>query len=105
MHYAKGFLEPDLLDEAVNAMIPLLGPDVERLRYSLEEDWSGDPAIYFKIVLSDDSSSDDRLRPTTKQIEDAISRHLQPLSQWGLFCYTTYRTHSELAARQEKAWA
>ena len=105
MHYAKGFLERDQLDEAVNAMIPLLGPDVERLRYSLEEDWSGDPAIYFKIVLSDEASSEDRLRPTTEQIEATIDRHLHPLTQWGLFCYINYRTHSELLARQEKAWA
>ena len=103
-HYAKGFLQRDQLDKAVNAMIPLLGPDVERLRYSLEEDWSGDPAIFFKIVLSEDASRDDRFLEAISRIEAAIDRHLDPQLEWGLFCYINYRGHAEFSARQDAAW-
>ncbi len=104
MRFVKGFLKRDQLDNAVSAMIPLLGPDVERLRYTVEEDWSGDPAIYFKIVLSDDASLNDSLRNATMQIEAAIDSHLDPLLEWGLLSYFNYRSHSEFSARQEKAW-
>jgi hypothetical protein len=31
--------------------------EVVRIRHSFGEDWSGDPAIYFRIVLSDEASA------------------------------------------------
>jgi len=105
MHFVKGFLKQDQLDKAVNEMIPLLGPDVERLKYSVEEDWSGDPAILFKIVLSENASRKVQLFETTRRIQAVIDMHLDPLSEWGLLRYINYRSHSELAARQDKAWA
>lgn len=29
-------------------------PEIVRIRHSFDEDWTGEPAIYFRIVLSDD---------------------------------------------------
>ena len=29
--------------------------EVVRIRHSFDEDWSGDPAIFFRVVLSDDA--------------------------------------------------
>lgn len=104
MDYAKGYLQRDELDKAVSAVIPLLGPDVERLRYTVDEDWSGDPALFFKIVLSEEARRDDRLLAATRRIQAAIDRPLEPLIEWGLLRYINYRSHAEFSARQDKAW-
>ena len=33
-----------------------LAPDVVRIRYSLGEDWTGDPSIFFRVLLTDEAS-------------------------------------------------
>lgn len=33
-----------------------LGPDVARIRFSLGEDWSGDPAIFFRVLVCDEAA-------------------------------------------------
>jgi hypothetical protein len=38
-----------------------LVPDVVRIRFTEAQDWSGDPAIYFRVTLSDEASRRDRL--------------------------------------------
>jgi len=38
-----------------------LGPDIVRLRYTLGQDWSGESAIFFRIVLSERASRRDQL--------------------------------------------
>jgi hypothetical protein len=102
---ARAFVQQTRLEEAINAVKPTLGPDVVSLRYDLGEDWSGDPAIFFKIVLSDGASQRDRLYDATYQIENAIMQRLEPLEEWGVLPYFSYRSQSEQAARQEEAWA
>ena len=46
--------------------------DVVRIRYSFDEDWSGDPSIYFRIVLSDDASSGERLWESSERVRKAL---------------------------------
>jgi hypothetical protein len=47
----RAFVRQTELERAINDLAPTLGPNVVSLRYSLEEDWSGDPAIFFRIVI------------------------------------------------------
>jgi hypothetical protein len=101
---ARALVHQAQLDEAINHLKPTLGPDVVSLRYTLGEDWSGDPAIFFRIVLSDRASRRDQLYNATYQIENAITQRLEPLEEWGVLPYFHYRSQSEQAARQEEAW-
>ena len=39
--------------EDVDRIARELAPDVVRIRFKLGYDWSDDPAIYFRIILSD----------------------------------------------------
>jgi hypothetical protein len=74
------------------------------LAYVLGEDWSGHPAIFFRIVLSEEASRCDRLLKATNQIEDVVRDGIQQLEQWGVLPYFTYRSPSEQAARNDQAW-
>ena len=105
MYIARAFAQRAQLDQAIRDLEPTLGPDVVRLKYTLGEDWSGDSAIFFKIVLSDQASRRDRLLNVTNQVKHTIEQRLEPLEQWGVLPYFSFRSQSEQAALQEEAWA
>jgi len=105
VYIARAFAQRGQLDEAIEELRSRLGPDVVRLRYTLENDWSGDPAIFFRVLLSDRASRRDQLLSSTRQIEDMIVDSLQPLEQWGVLPYFSYRSLAEQAVLQEETWA
>ena len=105
VYIARAFAQQAELDQAIDQVKQMLGPDVVRLRYTLGQDWTGESAIFFRIVLSERASRRDQLWNSTSQIETAIDRHLQPLEQWGVLPYFNYRSQSEQAVLQEEAWA
>ncbi|MFN0102193.1 MAG: hypothetical protein ACKV2U_08895 [Bryobacteraceae bacterium] len=105
MHIARGFAQRAQLDEAINAIRQTLGPEVVSLGYTLDKDWSGDSAIFFRIVLSDQASRRDQLLEVADRIEHAIVQYLQPLERWDVLPYFNYRSESEQAVLHEKTWA
>jgi hypothetical protein len=56
MTLPRGVAQPNQLAKQLNALSPLpLG--VVKLRYTLDNDWSSDSAIFFWITLSDENAS------------------------------------------------
>jgi hypothetical protein len=105
VYIARAFAQQAQLDAAINDLKLALGPDVVRLRYTLGQDWTAEPAIFFRILLSDRASRREQLRNATSLIENTIWQHLQPLEQWGVLPYFSYRSQAEQDALQEEAWA
>src|SRR5208283_2434140 len=101
VYIARAFAQQQQLDEAINDLKPMLGPDVVDLGYTLGQDWSGDAAIFFRVVLSDRASRRDRLLHATNQVKNAVVQHLEPLEQWGVLPYFSYRSQSEQAVLQD----
>jgi hypothetical protein len=64
---------------------------------SLESDWSGEPAAFFLIVLTDAASRRDQLLKVMKQVSHTIVQQVQPLEKWGVLPYFNYRSESEQA--------
>lgn len=94
------------LDREVEKCVAKLPADeVVRVRYSLGEDWSGDAAIYFRIVLTDEASREERLGDVTHGIRQTIDGELQPYQNWGLLPYFSFRSASEQAVRHEAEWS
>jgi hypothetical protein len=90
---------------AVAGIEQQLHPAVVRLRYTLGNDWTGDPAVFFRIILSDDASQRDRLLNAANGISAAIVQRIEPLEQWGVLPYFSFRSQSEQAHLNEPAWA
>jgi hypothetical protein len=101
----RGAAQQGALDAAIRDAISALGPDVIRVRYSLGQDWSGEYAIFFRVVLSDRASKRYRLPLITEHVANQIVQRLEPVEQWGLIPYFDFRSQSEQAALQEEAWA
>lgn len=78
---------------------------VVRVRYNFGDDSTGEPAVFFGILLSDSASRRDQLRNVANQVETAIYRRVEPLEQWGVLPCFSYRSQSEQAQLNEPAWA
>ena len=82
-----------------------LGSHVLSVTPTLESDWSGEPAAFFLIVLTDAASRRDRLLEVTKQVHHAIVQQVQPLEKWGVLPYFNYRSESEQARINQQTLA
>ena len=91
------------INNAVGEVQKLLSPDVTRIRYEIGQDWSGEWAIFFRIVLSDEAARN-KLRDVANKIDWELERRLDFVGM-GVFAYLNFRSDSEQAALQEPAWA
>jgi hypothetical protein len=82
-----------------------LRPEVVRIRYYLEDDATGDPAVFFLVLLSDEASRHEVLWNNTSRIEKEIIQRIQPMRKWEVFPYFHYRSESEQAQLNSPAWA
>jgi len=80
-----------------------LAPDVVRIRYEIGEDWSGQWAIFFRVVLTDEAAKR-RLRDVANKVVWGLARQLD-FPGMGVFPYHNFRSVSEQATLQEPAWA
>src|SRR5262245_40625041 len=90
-------------EEKVQETAKKFPEDVVRIRYSFDEDWSGDPAIYFRIVLSDDASKRERLWESSEGVRKALLQDLQ-LNESDYLSYFNFRSKSEEDKLKEPDW-
>ena len=89
------------LSTAVTQAVQALGPEVVRLRHTIGEDTSGDPAIFFRIVLADWAVDEETLADVAGKISTTLINELRPYENWGLFPYFSFRSNSEPSAERE----
>jgi len=91
------------IDAAIARVQQSIGSDVVRIRYQIGEDWSGQWAIFFRIVLTDDAARH-RLRDVATRVVWELARQLD-FPGMGVFPYHNFRSVSEQSMLQEPAWA
>jgi len=92
------------ISDAINAVVAELAPAVQRINYEIAPDWDGRWAIFFRVLLSDEASSQSQLRDIAPNIVRRMSDKLD-LPNLGLFPYFDFRSQSEQMAINEPAWA
>jgi hypothetical protein len=90
------------INAAVADVVNLLSPSVRYIRYDIGQDWSGEWAIFFRVLLSDEAVHN-RLRDVTTQVIWRMSERLD-LPSLGLFPYFNFRSESEQAQAHEPSW-
>ncbi len=90
-------------NEQIEPIARRLAPDVVRIRVSGKPDWSGDPAIYFRVILSDNASRPERLSEVAPRVRAAIFNELG-LADLDQIPYFKFRGESEQAALREASW-
>ena len=91
--------------EAVEKVVANLGPNVIRVRYNFAPDSTGDPGVFFRVLLTDEAAKRERLFAITQEIQHATVWGVEPFEQWGVWPYFNYRSESEQNAMQEAIWA
>jgi len=80
-----------------------LRPQVVRIRYSFGSDWSGDPAVFFRVVLSDDVSKSEDLAELTGQIGWKVFGDLK-FAEMDVIPYFNFRSNSEQTKLKDPEW-
>jgi len=101
----KGVAQSEKLAAAIANLELRLRPDVVRIRHTVGEDSSGQPAIFFRVLLSDRASRPDRLRQVTRKVRNLVFQDIDPVNSCGLVPYLRFRSQSEQAELKEPAWA
>jgi hypothetical protein len=106
MYVPTGFLNQTEVEKAVDEFIKTLGPEVVRVRWNIGPDWSGDTALYFRVVLAD-SVAIDRATfvDTAQRVTASFFEQLQPLENWGLFPHFRFRSNAENSQLSDPKWA
>jgi hypothetical protein len=77
--------------------------DVLRIRHSFSYDWDGEPAIFFRIVLSDAASRSDRLADITGLVGGRVFDELG-LAQSEYTPYFYFRSEAETNELKDPEW-
>ena len=89
--------------EQVDHIARELAPDVVRIRLRLGEDWSNDPAIYFRIILSDEASQPGRLSEVVRTVRGKLNDSFN-LWESDRIPYLRFRSQSEQEKIREASW-
>ena len=103
MNVPVAFTRQSEILAAINEVERSLAPDVVRIRYEIGQDWSGEWATFFRVVLSDEAAKR-RLRDVTSKVRWGLAQRLD-FPSLGAFPYHNFRSVSEQEALQEPAWA
>jgi hypothetical protein len=104
MYLPRGIAQPTELHKSLNALRSAIPSAIVNWRYTIGDDWSGEPAIFFWVTLSDEAAKRRNLQDATRQIIDLVNQRVNPLSQWGLIPYFSFRSQSEQARLQEEVF-
>lgn len=92
------------INAAMAAVNTELAPWVKYIRYNIGEDWTGQLAIYFRVMLSDAATSESNLHFLAPRISRLIWDNLD-IPSHGMFPHVNLRGESEQAKLNEPRWA
>jgi len=97
VHALTGFVNQAALRDAVaQATKALDSREVRDVRFTLGSDASGEPSIFFGILLTPYASHHSRLADVTGRVATVLFDQLQPYNHWGLqpyFNFTSDQAH------------
>ena len=91
-------------DQRVQDIAMRFPDEVVSIRYFTSYDWTGDPAIYFQVLLSDDATKASVLGEVTARVQEELFDKLQ-LRRSDYAPYFYFRGKSEQDEMKDPAWA
>lgn len=90
------------IESLVSDILREMSPDVVRIRFDFHEDWSGDPGVFFRVLLSDELDRK-RFHEVATRVRDTIWERVD-FPTMGVFPYENFRKESEQVVLQEQGW-
>jgi hypothetical protein len=88
----------------VKATEEKFAPNVVRIRYHTGFDWNGDPAIFFRILLSDHASRLENLGEIAQRVRRELFDDFYRLGESEHIAYSTFRSKSEQDNLKDPQW-
>lgn len=105
MPRARGLAQAAELQQKLNGITPQPSPGVVKWRYTFGNDWTGDPAIFFWVTLTDEASEKDNLSKSTEAFRNELGRRIDFQNDWDLIPYFSFRSESEQAVLKGEVYA
>jgi hypothetical protein len=96
----SGHVQQSQLAAEVERAKTKLGPEAVDVSYRLDADSTGEPSIFFRIILADWATAEDNLSAVTGRIATTLFREIRPFENWGLHPYFNFGSSSELVSRR-----
>jgi|SRR5580658_2169642 hypothetical protein len=105
MIQARGVAHAAELQKELNSILPQPSPGVVKWRHTFGNDWTGDPAIFFWVTLTDEASLKDNLLKATKSFRQVLYERIDFQNDWDLIPYFNFRSESEQAILKGEDYA
>ena len=106
MYVPTGFVNQAELKQGVNDAIRGLNPhEVVHVAYTIGNDSTEEPSIFFRIVLTDAASREEHLADVTGRVASSLFNSIRPVQDWGLTPYFSFRSFSEQRLRNDPEWS
>ena len=100
----SGFINRAHLDDVVAVAARQLSPEVLHVAYRIENDSTGEPSIFFRVLVLDSCVHEDTIIDLRERVVMTLFDTVQPLENWGLRPYFNFRSRSEQDHRRDPAW-
>ena len=97
MIIARAFAQQHPFLNSIAQVVHELPPQVISVTPTLGNDWAGEPAVYFQIIITDNAVPRRNLLAFTKDISHDIIQRIRPLEEWGVLPYFNFLTQSDAA--------
>jgi hypothetical protein len=104
VHVPNGYVNQAQLGDIIAQAARHLGPEVVHVAYSLAPDSTGEPSLFFRILLADAYIREDTITDLTGRIATALFDAIRPIENWGLRPYFNFRNKSEQERRRDPDW-
>jgi hypothetical protein len=104
VYVPTGYVNQAQLGDIVAQAAQDLGPEVVHVAYSLGPDSTGEPSLFFRILLADSYIREDTIADLTGRIAAALFDLIRPIENWGLRPYFNFRSKSEQDGRRDPDW-
>ena len=102
--FTGAFVNRKQLKAEIQQAITKLGPEAQQVFYRFEDDSTGEPSIFFRVVLSDGAIQKDKHLAATNRIMTLLLEEIKPADNWGLHAYFNFRSRAEQQQRFDPKW-
>ena len=104
MYVPTGYINQAQLGDIITQAAKQLGPEVVHVAYSLGPDSTGEPSLFFRILLADAYIHEETIADLTGRIAGNLFDAVRPIEHWGLRPYFNFRSKSEQDRRRDPDW-
>ena len=104
MHVPTGYVNRAQLGDIIAEVAQHLAPAVVHVAYRVGPDSTGEPSIFFRVLLADEYIREETIADLASGITRTLSDAVRPIENWGLLPHFNFRSKSEQDRRHDPDW-